>query len=131
MNITVRWHDKAEHIQLWTFKNHWTWEEFHQTLAETKAQIADCYPQRVDVIANIEDSGKIPANSMMHLQKAFDDIPDNLGIITICSSASLINTVIKIGKRIYPNLANRYYASPNIQSAVQLIKVKRNLIVTA
>lgn len=125
MGITVAWHETCDRIQIWTFDYQWTWAEFNQLLHINSKPGSKYREGRVDVIADIEKTIKLPSNSMHNLHRISAAIPDNVGVLVVCTSASSIHTFINVAKKMYPKAAERYHAAFNRETALYMIKAHR------
>ena len=124
-HITVRWHDKTKGIQLLYFQGDWTWEEYFAVIEESNEMMREADPQRIDIIAYMKESGRLPLNAITHVRSAGTNRPENWGITVIVGGGTFVNMMLEIGRRVTPHLAHRYHAADTFEDALKLIETNR------
>ncbi len=66
-------------------------------------------PYRVDVIMDMRQSVRLPANVLSHLKNVTDKQPDNIGLTVFVTNNAFVRAMYSTGCKFYPKM-QRYFA---------------------
>jgi hypothetical protein len=127
MPIQVYWEDPEQTIVRYDFEGSWTWDEMYAAFYEGVA-METSITHRVDVILNLQHSGRIPGNILLHTKNFSEKQPPNVGFCIFVTTnlflISLFNTAIKF----YAKIAFYFRLTKTIEEAHVLIAAGRRVM---
>jgi hypothetical protein len=87
MSITVSWDNEQKTAIRLDFSGQWSWEEYDDAVDMAYFMVADI-GHKVDVITNLARDASVPTDELLgHFQRAFRQMPSNVGL-TITSGGN-------------------------------------------
>ena len=104
----------------------WEWEQFHQVLDDTRAEIRT-FPHRVDVIVDMRESHKLPPDSMANLRLVASRRPPNAGIIVAVGAGSLVLNLYKAFQKVYAAIDRKLsiHFTATLEEAREIVAAER------
>jgi hypothetical protein len=108
--IELYWQDEAKRILIREMHLPWIWEEYHNSIEQTKALLKDVgHPVIIVVDAReIKHSTDVPENALQHIYAAITCMPDNLQAQIIVSESQWIEAITAILKRLAPEATEKF-----------------------
>lgn len=100
MSIIVTWDNEARTTLRYDFAEDWQWKEFQTAFREGRAML-DSVGQIVDIIANFQDSGCVPVETLVRLAYVAGMRPDNLGNYVVVGTQAFATTTLTVFSGFY------------------------------
>jgi hypothetical protein len=124
MPIQVFWEDDAQTIVRYNFEGTWTWDElypaYYQAIAMEKS-VTD----RVDVILDMRDSGRVPANALLHIKNISEKQPPNIGLSIFVTTNAFVTSMYNMAIRVYSKVAYYFRITKTPEEALAMIAADR------
>lgn len=120
MPITASWHQNNDHILIYNFHGHWTWDDLYDVLLLGREMMQEVNHE-VFVICELTKSSIIPASSVRRLGDIANTRPVNTTQVFLVGEHYLMKTLYAIFQRIYPNLSTNYILVPTLEDALDMI----------
>lgn len=119
--IQFDWYDRDEGIMIWRFEMGWNWDMYFNASRRANTLIEEVAPMRVDFIADLHQSGKLPSNVLSVVRQVSLARPDNWGATVVMGGNTFVEMMVGVGRRVNRDLAHRYMTANTLDEAVQLI----------
>jgi hypothetical protein len=124
MPIQVFWEDDAQTIFRYNFESTWTWDElytaYYQAIAMEKS-----VAHRVDVILDMRNSGRVPANALLHIKNISEKQPPNIGLSIFVTTNAFIGSMYTMAARVYGKVAHYFHIAKMPEEALGMIATDR------
>lgn len=125
MPVNMLWDDAEKSILRFEYQGKWTWEEVNNMMAQANVELT-AVPHRVDTIHDFTSSSSgLPSNVLSHASSLSRQIPAQAGMSVVVGSSALINTLLSIFTKVYPQFASRYKSASTLDAAYALIEHSR------
>ena len=124
MPISFAWADEHHTTVQYTFDGAWTWDDWYAVYAAGMA-LETSVDHRVDIILDLRQSGRMPANILAHLKKIITMRPSGQGVYVVVTPAPTIKTLFNIGCRFDSQFKQLYRLVDTPNQARRLIAESR------
>jgi hypothetical protein len=108
VTIEVGWLDQHQTIMHYRFDGAWGWNDFYPAYNRAVA-MEKAAGHRVDVILDVRDGGRMPADLLPHIKQITDQRPANLGLVVVVTQSATARTLFTVASRFDPRF-KRYYS---------------------
>lgn len=108
-----------------TIEGDWTWEEFHEAMAEvrTMAYNAD---YRTDLIIDLSEAGPLPMSAVsLQLKNVLDRMPDQFGAVFLTTPDTFTRMIVESLDRVLPEAKGKLYVAETVNFAKRMILLLR------
>jgi hypothetical protein len=108
-----------------TIEDEWTWEEFHEAMAEVRTLVYDT-DQRTDLIIDLSDAGPLPMSAAsIQLKNMLDRMPDHFGAVFLTTPDTFTRMIVESLDRVLPEAKGRLYVAESVNFAKRMILLLR------
>ncbi len=125
MSIQVYWEDDEKTILRYDFEGDWTWDELY-TVFNQGVDMASAVDHRVDAIADMRHSGRIPGHAISHLRTIADRQTQNVNLRIIVTTNTFILTIYRTGAKVYRQIPRYFQVVGTIEEAHKIIAEDRS-----
>jgi len=120
MGVFVTWDNEARTTLRYDFVGDWGWDEFLAAYRQAEAMF-ESVGHLVDVIADFQQSGCVPVETLARLAYIFRDRPENLGSSVIVADRTFTTTSFAIFGQYYSDVARTYQLVHSLDKARGLL----------
>lgn len=121
--IKLYWRDETKTVLIAETGTTWTWDEYHSSIAEIKALLAECaYPVVVLVDTRQVISSAVPINALSHINQSNFNHVENLAAHIIVSESRWIEAITAIFKHMLPEETQKIFFARTMEKAEKYIK---------
>lgn len=102
MPILPHWNDERKTTIIITYQGHWTWDEFHNAVEATNALMSSVDYDVVLIHNTLQGSSLPKGNILAQGTTAITGFKDNLLLIIVVASSTLIRTFVNIATSLNP-----------------------------
>ncbi len=124
MPVRVYWEDESHTLVHYDFVGNWTWDELYPAYYQA-IEMEKSVTYRVDVILDMRQSRRIPANVLMHVKNISDKQPPNIGLSVLVSNSAFLASMYKIGVQFYAKIGHYFFLTTSLDEAYQMIAKAR------
>ncbi|MFQ3566133.1 MAG: hypothetical protein SNJ59_03965 [Aggregatilineales bacterium] len=124
MPVNMLWDDAEKSILRFEYQGKWMWEEVESAMKQANAELTTVQ-HRVDTIHDLTGSSGLPSNALSHASSLSRHIPAQAGISVVTGSSTLINTLLSVFSKVYPQFGSRYKNASTLEEAYALIERSR------
>jgi hypothetical protein len=121
MSITVTWDNAAKTALRYEFAGKWEWDDFSKAFRQAQQMLASV-GHMVDVIADFQNSGCVPTETLARLAYVAGNRPPNLGSSIIVGSPVFDTTTFTVFGNFYGDLARTYQMTHSLDRARALLE---------
>lgn len=120
MGITVSWDNPEMTIIRYDFEGRWTWGEFYAATSKAGA-LRNNIEHEVHVIGNFEDSENPPTGAVLHVRRALQISPKNVGTIIIAGGGAFINGLVPMLNMIPEMKRSKFVVAKSLDDAREML----------
>ncbi|MFN8527638.1 MAG: hypothetical protein U0670_03400 [Anaerolineae bacterium] len=121
MPVNGEWLDEARTIWQYNFIGRWTWEEFYAVSTRMHEEFRTL-EHRIDMIANFEQSERIPAGAISEVSNITQTAPPNWGCAVVIGANMLIRSLVSVFGRVFSQWKDKYIVARDQEEALQRIR---------
>lgn len=127
MPVTIDWHDDTQTILHYHFTSPWTWEEYRAAIEQAWA-LAESVDHPTDTITDMRHSRAVPDNLFRNIRQSMVEIPDSTQTIVLVGTNMLVEAMLGIMRRLYPQQMGKFFTADSIEEARALIAERRAVV---
>jgi hypothetical protein len=120
MSITVTWDNATKTALRYEFAEKWYWDDFKKAFRQAQQMLASV-GHIVDVIADFQNSGCVPTETLARLAYVAGNRPVNLGANIIVGSPVFDTTTFTVFGNFYGDIARTYHVTHSLDRARALL----------
>lgn len=124
MPIRVYWEDETRTIVYYDFEGVWTWDELYTAFYQAIA-MENSVCHRVDVILDMRQSGRLPANALLHVKNIADKQPPNIGLSVFVTNNAFVASLYTVAIKVYGKIAHYFRLAATLEEARDMIAAAR------
>jgi len=124
MSVDVNWADEARTIVRYSFAGMWNWDEFYIAL-DRALEMENSVSHRVDVVADLRRSERIPSDALSHVQIIARKQPANLQLSVFVTNSLFARALLGVLRPISKTVSNHYRIVPDLERAYTEIQADR------
>ena len=120
MAITVRWADETKRVLLQEFNGTWTWDDYDR-MVDTMWVMIRSVAHKVNIVGDIRYTA--PQHNkcaMMHFQRAYYGIPDNVGKIIVVGKGFFATKLFRMMLDMYRPMRQRVVFAASFDEALHV-----------
>lgn len=126
MGIRQWWDEKDKTLVRCEIRGEWTWEEFHEAMAQIRA-LARQVKYRVDMVIDLSEAGPLPMSAAsLQLKNMLDRMPEHFGVTVLVTSDNYTRMVVESLDRVLPDARGRLYTTGTVNAARRIILLARS-----
>lgn len=103
----------------------WTWEEFHEAMAEVRTLVYE-KKQRTDLVIDLSDAGPLPMSAAsIQLKNMLDRMPDHFGAVFLATPDTFTRMIVESLDRVLPEAKGKLYVAESVNFAKRMILLLR------
>lgn len=122
MPIMNSWKDEAKRILYVEFVDNWTWEEYHNSMAEALAMIAKIDHHFVQLI-DMRNANAMPANTsaVPQIMRGRKQENQDMGITVIVGAETIVRVIVNVFEKTTGQAYPKRYLVESIEEGLDLI----------
>jgi hypothetical protein len=124
MAIRVYWGDERQTVVCYEFNGAWSWADLHFAVDQALALQGDI-THRIDVIFDMRESGRMPANPMGNFRHILERQPANVALLVFIPLKKFLVSLIQALSRFSPLMREVYRVVDTRDEALEIIAYER------
>lgn len=120
MGIRVYWGDERQTLVCYEFNGAWSWDDLHFAVRQA-AVLQRTVTHRVDVIFDMRESGRIPANPMGNFRVVAEGQPPNVALGVFIPLKRFLVALLEALAKFSPAMQQYYRIAETWDDAVKMI----------
>ena len=127
MPVRTHWDNEAKTALRYDLEGEWTWDEFHTAAEEGKTMRREV-AHTVDIIANLDNSVRIPPNALSQMKQFTYADRENKGLTIIAGGGGFTIALVRVYTRVFRSAQDYVRAFRSLEEARQFIAEKSSII---
>jgi tRNA A37 threonylcarbamoyladenosine dehydratase len=120
MPIHVSWGNPQKTYTLFRFEGKWTWEEYHEAVAQGFELVKDC-DYTVNILIDMMDCRLFPQNLLSHFGTSMRQPPKAFDIAVIATASRFIEVLASTIEKMYGKQQTRFRVARSVEKAHQIL----------
>ena len=121
MPIHVSWGNDQKTYTVFTFEGKWTWEEYHQAIAEAFQLVKDC-SYTVNILIDMSSCHLFPQNLLSHVGSSMKQAPKHFDLAVIVTSSRFVELLASTIDRLYGQRDTHLRVAKNLEDGHRLLQ---------
>jgi len=126
MPVSTQWDNEEKTALRYDLEGEWTWDEFH-TIAEDGKTMRREVTHTVDIIANLDNSIRIPPNALSQMKQFTYAERENKGLTIIAGGGGFTIALVRVYTRVFKSSQAYVRVFRSLAEARQFITEKSSI----
>jgi tRNA A37 threonylcarbamoyladenosine dehydratase len=119
MPIRVGWGNDQKTYTVFKFDGKWTWEEYHQSIADAYQLVKDC-TYTVNILLDITECHLFPQNLLSHVGSSMRQPPKAFDLAVVVSTSRFVEVLARTVEKLYGRQKTRFQLAKSLEEAQQI-----------
>ena len=121
MPIQVGWGNEQKTYTVFRFDGKWTWEEYHQSIAEAFELVKDI-PYTVNILLDITECHLFPQNLLSHVGSSMKQPPKSFDLAVVATSSRFVEVLARTIEKLYGKQKTRFQIARTLDEAQRIFE---------